>query len=353
MSKVTYILGAGASYGLRAENGEPRFKRGVPVISEFSEALDFLIHDIDNQILKSNEHNKTDYIDSLNAIKERLIELKEICDEYPTRDTYAKLLYVTKKTQYHKHIDTYERLKDALSVFLLLFQLRVPRDPRYDGFIASIIHENGTFPPLTILSWNYDAQFEMAYSGYVLNRYIPFIWNRLNVVNKTYDLPTHKEPFSFVKLNGTAFFKSNKEVESPEEGINNPIAQIIDVFYGGHKDQHVYDLLFNLFEDDTYTNTLSYAWENDKVEKVIEYTKERCADTEELIVIGYSFPYVNRDMDKAILLSMHNLKRIYIQDPKHTDIIENIKAILGETKSQNIDFVKVENMNQYKLPATF
>lgn len=58
-------------------------------------------------------------------------------------------------------------------------------------------------------------------------------------------------------------------------------------------------------------------------------------------------------MDKAILSSIHNLKRIYIQDPNHTDIIENIKAILGETKSQNIDFVKFENMNQFKLPATF
>lgn len=37
MNKITYILGAGASYGERDKEGE--IKRGVPIISEFSIAI--------------------------------------------------------------------------------------------------------------------------------------------------------------------------------------------------------------------------------------------------------------------------------------------------------------------------
>ena len=61
---------------------------------------------------------------------------------------------------------------------------------------------------MTILSWNYDAQFELSYSGYSTeSRYIPFLWKELNVLNKTYASNFNPNAdFAMIKLNGTAFF---------------------------------------------------------------------------------------------------------------------------------------------------
>ena len=87
---------------------------------------------------------------------------------------------------------------------------------------------------MTILSWNYDVQFEMAYSGYfTTERYIPSLWKELNVFNKKYPTEFNVDaPFAMVKLNGTALFTdaSKNEWEVNGKKVNN----ITDCFYGGH-----------------------------------------------------------------------------------------------------------------------
>lgn len=75
-------------------------------------------------------------------------------------------------------------------------------------FGASVIGDNGKLPQMTILSWNYDVQLELSYSGYFTeSRYIPFLWKELNVLNMTYASNFNPNAdFAMIKLNGTAFF---------------------------------------------------------------------------------------------------------------------------------------------------
>ena len=136
------------------------------------------------------------------------------------------------RTSDKDYID-YSRLKRYISAALLMMQSEENRDLRYDGFIASLIDEQRNFPPMTILSWNYDVQFEMAYSGYYTEtRYIPCLWKELNVLNKMY--PTEfdaTKPFAMIKLNGTALFTDNT-LETwyvGKKGVN----RVTDCFYGG------------------------------------------------------------------------------------------------------------------------
>lgn len=98
---------------------------------------------------------------------------------------------------------------------------------------------------------------------------------------------------------------------------------------------------------------MSYIWENKNLEEIKALAKQRVLDTEELIVIGYSFPYVNRFADEEILKSMPSLKRIWIQDPNYDDIEERIKSILPEHILQSVKIEQVRNMSQFKLPASF
>lgn len=318
MSRVTYILGAGASYGERgSSSGNKTFIRGLPVINELEEAIRSIIprnqygdYDIEGELAKINGIYKDSYINIVNA----LIDLKEMCASYPTIDTLAKQLYVT-----HGHYITengrriaYEDLKRYLALALLMLQNHKSRDLRYDAFLASVIDDYGKLPPMTILSWNYDAQFELAYSGYSTeSRYIPFLWRKLNVLNKTYASNFNPNAdFAMIKLNGTAFFT---DMRFRDEIYGSDEAGIRDCFFGGDSNnmlQSASDYLSSICQ-----NRLSYAWEKDGFEKMKGDILERVKDTEELVVIGYSFPYVNNSIDTFIVQHMKNLQKVIIQDP--------------------------------------
>lgn len=217
--------------------------------------------------------------------------------------------------------------------------------------IASVISNEGEMPPMTILSWNYDLQFEQAFSGYAFvsgkGKYIPRQWKTLNVKNKTFSNPCDiKYPFSIVKLNGTATFTTGKDQEL--DGYHSE--QMSDCFYGRGDKQDSVEYAIEVLNNN-YVNNLSYVWEEKNLVQVLDFAKQRVVDTEELIVIGYSFPYVNRRVDEQLLQSMTSLQKVWIQDPNFEEIEERVKSMLPT--SQAVKFEYVRNMSQFKLPASF
>lgn len=204
---------------------------------------------------------------------------------------------------------------------------------------------------MTILSWNYDLQFEQAYSGYAFvsgkGKYIPRQWKTLNVKNKTFCNPCDdKFPFSIVKLNGTATFTTGKEQEL--DGYKSE--QMADCFFGCGQKQDSVEYAIEVLNNN-YVNNLSFVWEEKNLDQVLDFAKKRVIDTEELIIIGYSFPYVNRRIDEQLLQSMSGLQKVWIQDPNFEEIEERVKSMLPI--SQVVEFEYVRNMSQFKLPASF
>ena len=65
-------------------------------------------------------------------------------------------------------------------------------------------------------------------------------------------------------------------------------------------------------------------------EKVRQFAHDIMAQTEVLVVIGYSFPMFNRKIDKSLMGSMspNKLKKIYIQDKDLSKIEGRIRTIL-------------------------
>lgn len=355
MSKIAYLWGAGASYGLRDNDGN--FLRGVPLINEFQKFCDEIIgrlsplsndktFDSDDETI--SEENKI-------LIKKNIEHLRDICRLYPTVDTYAKQLFVTHRPDPDFELadaDSYEALKRTLTVFLMIVQKLHERDPRYDGFLASILDNKGHFHPVTILSWNYDLQFEQAYRGYMLDSPdLMQIWEKLNVFNKTqqtsYD---SSKNHAVIKLNGTATFVDEQEEYALGKGMT------VEPFFTEFRTWSLATFLNHLLRFSQYQNNLSYAWEVPSSEgDVVTQAQKRTNDTEVLIVIGYSFPYVNRDLDKEIIQSMSSLKRIVIQDPGAEKIKARVEQVLADyhVKRKRVVIDCVTDCEQFYLPDSF
>lgn len=341
MSKVTYLFGAGASYGTRGvlpldqqpfvssddSPAERGILRGLPILQEFSSAIDQIIGEL-SSFPDSNDDN--DFKAELKyIIPNVLVELSKVSRDFPTVDTYAKMLYSTKQSE------QYEKFKTQLSLFFIIWQHYHKQDLRYDSFIASLIDaESCTFPELTILSWNYDLQFEIAYSKYIMeNRALWKIWDMLNVFYKSSnELQSFNvsAPFAFIKLNGSALFHSRERDQSTLRfSLQDLLWQSFDENQFWHE---IYSLLTNGcpkhdYDITKYKNDLSYSWENENAQHLLTHIEKRVEDCTTLVVIGYSFPYVNRYIDRHIIGSMPNLSAIHIQDKNPDGIEERIKAI--------------------------
>lgn len=334
MSKVAYLLGAGASYGKRGklplalqppissdvQNPQEGILRGLPILQEFASAIEQLLVELLND----------EFLAEIKYLSSNVLNpLLNVSNNYPTIDTYAKLLYSTKRE------DEYTKFKNQLSLFFLIWQRLHKQDLRYDSFISSLVDaDTCQLPELTILSWNYDVQMEMAYEGYITNANLWEIWEALNVYCKTnphfpFDI---NKPFAFIKLNGSAMFHSLNRNEwtlrydlkdifqfkdNEKEFWKNMYELNINGNLNGHSNEYINE----------YINELSYAWEHKGEDALLDTISTRVVNTEVLVIIGYSFPYVNRKYDRHIFNSMTQLKKIYIQDKNPKYIEDRIKAI--------------------------
>lgn len=342
MSKIVYLFGAGASFGKRDKNDKDEIIEGLPIVSEFPKQIDRLIEKIQSKDAESQSQFNADYQDITKLIDE-LTWLKETSGRHQTVDTFAKKLRITEGGEG----PNYNRLKRALSFFLTLEQLFFKPDSRYDAFFANILGNTPhSFPKdVTILSWNYDCQFELAYNAFSNQNSIYGLWGSLNISAKTTknDHDTNNN-FSITKLNGTALMFEKNYFDS----------RLFDVFYDRQDMSEINYVINTYINSSGIHNALSFAWEgaDPGFYKNIE---AKVNNTEILVVIGYSFPYYNRDVDRRIIRNMPNLKKVYIQDPHCEDVKESFEATFSVEQLENFEngqmkIVLKKNTQQFLIP---
>ena len=353
MSKIIYYIGAGASYGRKearevleegTENERLIVHEGLPVVNEITRSLLTFKKAIEGASI-DNEHyyvfknNSPRRIKGANINQARIDLIRDIemlykaSSEHATIDTFAKKLFLTRR-----HED-FRRLKDVLSAFFVWAQLEGKPDQRYDTFLASILQVNNLYFPrdISVISWNYDSQFEIAYRYYSPNGTLPIYEKKVDG-----EFPDFKDFGRIFKVNGSATFGDFNAVSTIAKDIDvEPIVQLIE-YYG------------NLYPDTSelgfqFCSHLSFAWEaSDKSNQLIEAIKQTTLDTETIVVIGYSFPYFNREIDRDLFAGMPNLKTIYIQDPNPDAVEPSLKAVLSE--SSKVKIVHQKDCTQFYLP---
>lgn len=354
MANVTYLLGAGASAGKRSEMNT--ILEGLPCVNEITKRLDHYINKI--QQAEFLEENQVDRFPSfgLNSLedwenaKQNLLTslefLHKACQCNATIDTYAKKMVLQEKKS---ELEYLERL---LTFYFILEQVIGEPDTRYDTFLANILQSRQHFPSnIKVLSWNYDSQLEIAYNEYDKD-------NKLNIGSK---LSSKYQPFDILKLNGSATFQGAEPVSVYRHTIKEKIKKygqkdIYDDIVVGPVKCILYDIvyLYQLYvgeiESSRENNTnLSFAFDFNKPSDILFCrADEIVAATDVLVIIGYTFPFFNREIDRRILSKLKPDVKIYIQDKHPNRIKQNFKAVKNSISDEQIELK--EDTDQFFLP---
>jgi hypothetical protein len=325
MSKIVYLFGAGASAGT------------VPLVSEMPEWIEALVKDLKNEELRlpkeafykrpgwSYLKSKCNYLDDM---IDDLKWLGELSSKHISIDTYAKKLYLK------KDYENLKRLKIILSVFFVIEQIQHKANKRYDFFFASIMESINKFPQdIRILTWNYDSQFEIAFSEFsdVMNLQKNQEELNIHVKNKWIDLHT-LDKFGIYKLNGST------EILTGNYYDTQPLyfTEISNTTFNIEILDNIVKMYVFAKSDKKLVPGFSFAWESENLQSFLEMIKDDTGDAEILVVIGYSFPYFNRVVDREIINNMKSLKRVHFQDLDPEKIVKRFKSIRKDLRSSQL-----------------
>ncbi|WP_422080107.1 hypothetical protein [Ulvibacterium sp.] len=342
--KITYYLGAGASY-----NALPIWsEQGSSMIVVAKRVLDR----INSSNLQRNNRLKALYQnETLINFAKKLEKYGELAIEYGSIDIYARRLHLLDdKPQLNE-------LKYCLSVYFDLWEkyLHLGQninktsffsqiDKRYYSLLSVLLEKNESRPKLndlvSFITWNYDLQVEMAYSSFLQNKK-----NKLEDINSGLSfLPQldSDKTLDVIHLNGfRGVFKHEKK-----------IYPIVEDDSADNIEEYLLQLLENYSQfkrpNPDYTECIKYAWEADS--NSIEMAKKVMSETDILIIIGYSFPSFNRRLDSILINAFEETgyHDIIYQDPfANIDIIESLFSNSADVKLEKL------NTKQFYIPHEF
>ncbi len=314
-----YLTGAGASCN------------ALPMTINFSQGLLDCYHAYQQFKDDLKSQKPTISTESLKYEAEFIRCLGWLIDEakqHASIDTYAKKLIMRRDKQ------KLHELKATLSAFFVLEQARKKVDHRYDSFFASVIKYDAfgrvEWPKnLKVLTWNYDMQIEKAFFEYHPNedfvvQYIALSDNvlRLNGVAGTL-IPGHIGPSYTCVL----------KPYSVDTALT-----VLDMF-GKH-----------LEDPSQYQPDINFAWEQSEI-YIDRKMKPIASSANILIVIGYSFPFFNRETDRRILNEMKALEKIYIQVPKesHGAIKDRLMTLRKDLPEPSL----IEDVDRFYIPYEY
>ncbi|MFZ1515851.1 MAG: hypothetical protein WAT21_10650 [Saprospiraceae bacterium] len=150
---------------------------------------------------------------------------------------------------------------------------------------------------------------------------------------------------NIVKLNGYAAFKSinNAQISSS--------FSISERFSANNIIQNVFNLYESLMSHDYKEDTnINFAWDKSEYSiGAMNKSKEILMNSDEIIIIGYSFPEFNRYADEELLSSFGLRTKIYIQTLADYEIVSSrLKQRRKNLLLKSI--TKVNYIDQFFIP---
>lgn len=344
--RVTYLIGAGAS------------ANALPVVNNLNTKLRLFIEELKILINLFNKNPTPEYrgfsVNTLDFVEGLIIEIAN----YQTIDTFAKKQYLK------NDIPKYEAVKNLLSCFLIYEQLKKDNllsqqvlglmknkfdenwsdhllgsfryrgfsekaiedlrniwnkpklqiDTRYESLYAGLLEKKESMPlmphHINFVSWNYDMQFELAYKDYCPTS-IDYIQQTLNIY------PSANSEFNsnnsgIIKLNGTGNFSTR------QGNLTNNKYDFTKLKYDTHTLHFLISQLSSSRIANNEINQLSFAWENNDQAVEVRHTAQRIiSESDVIVIIGYSFPTFNREIDRFIFREFDDVYKIYDYESGH------------------------------------
>lgn len=348
MSFTTFLFGAGASAS------------AIPTIKDLPISFEMVSDYIHEEIAK-HKNGQTQHFNSIDdkelvKISNNIRKLSEVSKEYGTVDTYFKKLYL------NKEVEETKELKSALSFFFYLWQHCCTNfkksnsyeewkdiDLRYISLLATILQEENGRPKwnsqFKIITWNYDFQIISALAKFVqsndkeiIKEFSIYPFN--NLIDKQ-DVEAN-----IVYLNGiSGAYDFQGSIDSRfRKNLCNPIENIFEICEDFNTQS----------EKNPNKEYLNFAWDfNDNVisRQTVAKAQEIMKLTKQLVIVGYSFPYFNFDVDKLLFGNLKNGCKIVYQDFDADE--EPIKNRTNKLYNFDIKVVTSEKiMNQFIIPQT-
>lgn len=331
MNKTTYLFGAGASYN------------SIPTVVDMVKHMPVLI-----QKLKDSGYNNS------GITKKKLEPFIKALEEINDSLNYTQTPDATLRRFYQKGNFKYYLAVYWIYLNLIQFVIRdeigltedvIGRslnsiDRRYSQFIAEEFYDDPH--KFHFLSWNYDTQLEQSLQAMFNLKDLNSVYNQFHVypspVRKGTELPL------IVHLNGTSAvyqFDGNKK-HNIQEGISN-------ISQGTNLIDALSRLLWIIERDKLpqikLENTLkfSFTFKNNDLPNLEHVVHDILQNTAKLIVVGYSFPRLNRNIDSILLGHLPLNTEIILQNPvSHADRVHEWFKI-----ERNRIRIETENMDNF------
>lgn len=306
MGQVTYLLGAGAS------------ANAIPPVADISQNLSDLIKLLDNPAnVHTPELNQSSLRNDLEPILHaippniklefinRLNDLLYYIEYSPSIDTVARKLFITKQTTELK------RYKALISLWLAIQQaIRFP-DKRYELFLATIINSRKLIDErIKIVSWNYDYQIEAASKGFfsesqTLESAAADLYLTSQSAERKISNFDDRSDYSIAKLNGYCGLIRSKNQFHYLDGIEKGYRNKIDWE----------KILADFFEiyDGPVQPSITFAWEHLEENPITNLAANWLINSKAIVIIGYSFPTFNREVDKKLFAKLSTFANDYIE----------------------------------------
>jgi hypothetical protein len=319
-SKIIYLLGAGASVN------------ALPLANTFADKLKIFSSELSEIKLSSLPRGFGDR--DIDPLIEDSKWLGEEGGKHASIDTFAKKLF------FKKDYKNLKKLKAVVSTFLIIEQGKNNVDYRYDTFLATILKEkNGSVilpDGLEIITWNYDTQLDKAFYGFCDNE--DYVIKKITLSDK------------ITRLNGYCGTEQSGHIGKYFLTIMNGDA---DSIIGNGIE------LYNNYMQENSNPDINFAWEDSTRTKFSNQDTSSIESASSMVIIGYSFPYFNREID-SILLShfpsgLHPKKPIYLQllEKEQNSVATRIMSLIEPGLRDNVDIIPIKDVDQFYIPDEF
>ncbi|MBW4361637.1 hypothetical protein [Flavobacterium taihuense] len=363
MTKITYYLGAGASYNscpilenqaeMMIKIAEFEIKESTTISDGYGGLTSSIYNFISEELKDLPDNNKIKILWHIGYFGYK-------AKEYNTIDTYARKLYL------NDEIDELNLLKMCVSVFFDLWEnfhenrykelsdsKYIKIDNRYKSIFSILLNkENGIKlnNNFKFITWNYDLQIESAFKMFLKNEE-DNDFNRINDHFKFKENQNDSDINDIFHLNGHRGFFTDKNNNEEKEFIIKISNQFDDYW-------HNIEWLFESTEKGSanFNNFIKYAWEHNLKDNFFNKISKVMNETEVLIIIGYSFPAFNREIDQFLFSKIlpNKIKKIIYQDPNGSiQLIENLFEIPDLIKKKIEIISETKSLTQFYLPNNY
>ena len=353
--RITYLLGAGASY------------RACPILNEQADKMILMaVDNLDDKTARDFQIEKPRNLTERDDILWDMGYFGTKAKKFGTIDTYAKKLHVSNDIKDRNELP---RLKLAVSIFFTLwmkYDSPVKKrnvktkegidevlpfadvDPRYISLLAAILEKNKTGNPklrenVRFVNWNYDLQVEKAYKAFCSGNQD---WDTISE-SISFRVNDKTTPLEVCHLNGYhGFYYLNNTQEEKNVLDREDFKNITDILK---------EIGFTSTSASRgqlrFTDHINYAWETNTNAITARTQAEKIfSETDIVVVIGYSFPSFNKEIDSALFSKLQGRKtKIIYQDPNAS---EDFLKVLSADLDCEYSIIN-DRLDSFYLPYEF